>query len=346
MTGQIAARAGDPHLCSATTFLIPHVAGPLLPPGSKTVLVPGGRAATYAELATCAMLGVTIPDVVTGGAATVWFDGLPAARHGDALAHGGTIAAGTPRVIIGGPPQVSRPVRWVVRHGELQVQFGSSIFIRPNPTNPLYQGQAVAAYLRLSLTPAVQSALADLEASGRTITVEPYHNPRDPTNATTGPDSFADALPAGATITFPKSTRTITGTGRGTNSTIAWNPETHGSGASASDEENPGSDIILGHETVHATRNATARFGSGPVNGNDVFVNEERGTTGLPAQTYDYPGKPSDPLNGTRLPATDGAPYSDNAIRDGYRARGIRSPATGAPPAPRTSYYAPGAGPF
>jgi uncharacterized Zn-binding protein involved in type VI secretion len=42
------------------------------------------------------------PDVIVKGSATVLIAGKPAARMGDSTAHGGTIVAGLPTVMIGG----------------------------------------------------------------------------------------------------------------------------------------------------------------------------------------------------------------------------------------------------
>ena len=42
------------------------------------------------------------PDTIIKGSATVMIGGMPAARMGDTTAHGGTIVAGCPTVIIGG----------------------------------------------------------------------------------------------------------------------------------------------------------------------------------------------------------------------------------------------------
>jgi uncharacterized Zn-binding protein involved in type VI secretion len=42
------------------------------------------------------------PDSVVVGSATVLIGGAPAARLGDATAHGGTLVAGAPTVMIGG----------------------------------------------------------------------------------------------------------------------------------------------------------------------------------------------------------------------------------------------------
>jgi uncharacterized Zn-binding protein involved in type VI secretion len=42
------------------------------------------------------------PDAIAQGSATVLIGGVPAARMGDATAHGGTIVLGMPTVMIGG----------------------------------------------------------------------------------------------------------------------------------------------------------------------------------------------------------------------------------------------------
>ena len=69
--GQLVAKVGDMHTCPMVTSGTPpgaHVGGPILPPGTPTVLI----------------------------------SGMPAARMGDMTAHGGTIALGCPMVLIGG----------------------------------------------------------------------------------------------------------------------------------------------------------------------------------------------------------------------------------------------------
>jgi uncharacterized Zn-binding protein involved in type VI secretion len=55
-------------------------------------------AAVTGDIATC----VGPPDSIVGGSGTVRISGRPAARVGDATAHGGTITAGLPTVRIGG----------------------------------------------------------------------------------------------------------------------------------------------------------------------------------------------------------------------------------------------------
>src|SRR5262245_17811456 len=96
-----AARVGDMHVCpmqTPGTPPIPHVGGPILPPGTPTVLIGGMPAATVGDMCTC----VGPPDTIAMGSATVLIGGKPAARMGDTTAHGGSIVVGMPTVMIGG----------------------------------------------------------------------------------------------------------------------------------------------------------------------------------------------------------------------------------------------------
>jgi uncharacterized Zn-binding protein involved in type VI secretion len=86
------------HACSQVTVLVPHVGGPILPPGVPTVLIGGVPAATVGSMCVC----VGPPDSIVKGSATVMIGGKPAARLGDNTAHGGAIIMGYPPVIIGG----------------------------------------------------------------------------------------------------------------------------------------------------------------------------------------------------------------------------------------------------
>jgi uncharacterized Zn-binding protein involved in type VI secretion len=95
--GQPAARVGDMHVCPMVTVLVPHVGGPILPPGCPTVLIGGMPSARVGDLAVC----VGPPDVIVLGSFTVFIGGQPAARMGDITAHGGVIVMGLPMVLIG-----------------------------------------------------------------------------------------------------------------------------------------------------------------------------------------------------------------------------------------------------
>ena len=91
-----AARVTDMHVCPMITGLIPHVGGPILPPGGIPVLIGGLPAARIGDMAVCA----GGPDVVALGSPTVLIGGMPAARMGDMTAHGGAIIMGYPLVLI------------------------------------------------------------------------------------------------------------------------------------------------------------------------------------------------------------------------------------------------------
>ena len=96
-----AARVGDMHVCPMVTPAvppIPHVGGPIMPPGAVTVLIGGMPAAKMGDMATC----VGPPANIIKGSATVMISNMPAARLGDSTAHGGAIVAGCPTVLIGG----------------------------------------------------------------------------------------------------------------------------------------------------------------------------------------------------------------------------------------------------
>jgi len=86
------------HTCVMVTGTVPHVGGPVLPAGCPTVLIGGMPAARVGDMATC----IGPPDTIAMGSASVLIGGMPAARMGDSTAHGGTIVAGCPTVIIGG----------------------------------------------------------------------------------------------------------------------------------------------------------------------------------------------------------------------------------------------------
>ena len=94
----MAARVGDMHVCPMVTGLVPHVGGPIIPPGAVTTLICNMPAARATDMVTC----VGPPDVIVKGSATVLIGNMPAARMGDSCAHGGAIVIGAPTVLIGG----------------------------------------------------------------------------------------------------------------------------------------------------------------------------------------------------------------------------------------------------
>ena len=96
--GMPAARVGDMHVCPMVNPPpVPHVGGPIMPAGEPTVLIAGMPAARVGDMAVC----TGPPDTIAFGSTTVLIGGMPAARLGDSTAHGGSIVAGAPTVLIG-----------------------------------------------------------------------------------------------------------------------------------------------------------------------------------------------------------------------------------------------------
>jgi uncharacterized Zn-binding protein involved in type VI secretion len=93
-----AARITDMHVCPMFTGPVPHVGGPILPPGAVTVLIGSLPAARMGDMALC----VGPPDTIVKGSSTVLINNMPAARMLDSCSHGGTIVTGQPTVLIGG----------------------------------------------------------------------------------------------------------------------------------------------------------------------------------------------------------------------------------------------------
>lgn len=97
----LAARLSDMHLCpmmSPTVPPVPHVGGPILPSCSLDVLIGTLPAARVGDMCQC----VGPPDTIIQGAMRVLINGRPAARMGDATAHGGKIAVDCATVQIRG----------------------------------------------------------------------------------------------------------------------------------------------------------------------------------------------------------------------------------------------------
>ena len=66
-----AARLTDFHSCPMLTGMVPHVGGPIVGPGSPTVLIAGMPAAKVGDVAVC----VGQPDSIVKGSATVMIGG-------------------------------------------------------------------------------------------------------------------------------------------------------------------------------------------------------------------------------------------------------------------------------
>ena len=94
-----AARITDFHACPMVTPgtpPIPHVGGPIMK-GSPNVLTGKLAQARVGDQAVC----VGPMDVIAKGSSGVFVNKMAAARIGDQTAHGGSIVAGLPTVVIG-----------------------------------------------------------------------------------------------------------------------------------------------------------------------------------------------------------------------------------------------------
>jgi uncharacterized Zn-binding protein involved in type VI secretion len=96
--GKFAIRVGDNHICPAVSGTVPHVGGPILPPGAMTVIIAGSPAAVVGDICTC----TGPPSQIINGSSSVFITGKPAARLGDMSSHGGSLIGGCPTVLIGG----------------------------------------------------------------------------------------------------------------------------------------------------------------------------------------------------------------------------------------------------
>jgi uncharacterized Zn-binding protein involved in type VI secretion len=91
-----AARVTDMHVCPMVNVLVPHVGGPILPPGGITTLIGGMPAARVTDMAVC----VGPPDVIVLGSFVTMIGGMPAARMTSLTAHGGMVVMGFPMALI------------------------------------------------------------------------------------------------------------------------------------------------------------------------------------------------------------------------------------------------------
>lgn len=95
-----ASRVGDMHTCPLVNpGPVPHVGGPILPPGVPTVLI-GNMPAAPAPGNMCTCVGP--PDSTAMGSATVLVGNRMQVRLGDSTVHGGVVVMGWPTVLVGG----------------------------------------------------------------------------------------------------------------------------------------------------------------------------------------------------------------------------------------------------
>lgn len=287
-----AARITDMHVCPLVTGIIPHVGGPILPPGGIPTFIGMLPAARMSDMAVC----VGPPDVIAKGSFTVIIGKKPAARMLDNCAHGGVIVAGCPTVLIGdsGSSIAGMPV---VVNADGTVSIGKAIVI--NSTDPEYIAHVLADLATIGATPEGQRQLADLDSSGHTITIQPFTPPAGAAAnaaATAGTGTFADlqnAHAAGAPVFDGAGNRgndaagnQLIGTGNGTDSTVDYNPTDWPDPTTRT--QAPG-DVLLMHELEHANHNAQGTADMTP-RADGFDTNEEFNSIGPENQYRDERG--------------------------------------------------------
>lgn len=224
------------------------------------------------------------PDTVAMGSTSVLLGGLPATRILDSTIHGGLVLGpGCLTVLIGGPV-FSLPSNF---------QFEGS---------PSFKNKVVRDLFLLSTTPTGQALMQRLEASGETITFQEHAGK----NGFCSPEDSSEAK-----------------AGNPTGSTIQYNPDYRSNAFdSAGNMIAQPSQMILGHEMVHALNNAegthhygtdsappasepgiaeeeASAIGTGSHNGDPVNENGVRNDLGLPRRDNHFgtlgpkPGEPA-----------------------------------------------------
>jgi uncharacterized Zn-binding protein involved in type VI secretion len=261
---------------------VPHVGGPILPPGCPTVLIGGQPAARMGDLATC----VGPPDSIVMGSPTVLIGGQPAARLGDPAAHGGAITLGMPAVLIGeaaagapAGPAVARLPNGDLRVGQNTVLTGTEEF----------KAKALADLRVIDATPTGHSIFAALDAGAHTVTIQEL----DMATAQRNGALARREDPAGAKD--PK---------KGSATTISYQPDLkdqytdqHGNKVDVPVE------ATLGHEMIHAVHN------SGGTNLRDLPDPKERGSNQEESRTIGINDHAGEPMSENNLLKDLGAGY-------------------------------------
>ena len=301
---QPAARVGDMHGCPMVTPAtppVPHVGGPILPPGGVTVVVGGPPAARMGDMCTC----IGPPDVIVRGEPTVLIMGQPAARVGDNTAHGGVVVVGLPTVLIGmkvpsaappGSPPAPPGGVYIGQYGGLPayempdgtIQVGESIVIQGDDT---FQANVLGDLQMIGATPNGAGLMQSIDESGRTMTIRPL-DPGDSGNATgytTPADRFsnADGTP-----------------GPGTDSTVYYDPDTETISDNPWGTRPPA--IGLAHEMIHGDQAMHGTQTDGTTN------NDNRPDPADPTQIHQTRTRE---VEAAGIPPNDDREFNENQIR-------------------------------
>ena len=255
----------------------PTVHGGIIVMGCPTVLIDGLPAARIGDMHTCPMVTVIVPHVggpLIMGAFTVIVGGMPQSRVSDMLICIGppdAVANGSPTVTVGmaGAGGIFGVLKGLALAGlavaERFLGVGQPVVTIKIEGSPAFQNSVRAALATILPTRSGAAWLRSMGKNGQAITITE-------TSAQNGGCSADDATKAG--------------NGKGTGSTITWNPSfsvldpglpgTQGS---------PGAPVILAHEMVHALHNADGDERNGPYDSfgsqtGSSARNEERSTVG------------------------------------------------------------------
>jgi uncharacterized Zn-binding protein involved in type VI secretion len=327
-----AARVADPHTCPMVTGVVPHVGGPILPPGCPTVLIGMMPAARATDMATC----VGPPDVIAKGSPTVLIGNLMAARQTDQTAHGGVIVMGLPTVLIGdagsggaggggggggaggggggghgaalgagagaagGGTKVGEINGMpIVKMPDGSIKVGKGIIIKGDPA---FQSKVLADLGKIAKTPTGAKMLKSINDSGKTVTIEPA---AAGAGNSTGYDNGADRFSSGGKP------------GKGTNATIDYDPDTQTIGPDPWGTRPPA--IGLAHEMVHADQANHGTMTPGTTN-NDNKPD--------PANPGGIAQEKTREVEAAGIPPNDNREFNENKIRSEWD-----------PPQPQRQWY-------
>jgi uncharacterized Zn-binding protein involved in type VI secretion len=251
------------------TGLVPHIGGPVMPPGAITVLIGGLPAARVGDMATCA----GPPDVIAMGASSVLIGGVPAARLTDMTVHGGVLTApGMPTVLIGDPV----------------FALPSNITLSGSAT---FQSKTIRDLYLLSTTPSGLALINRLGAAGEPVTIKEHTG----TNGYCSPTSGLAArvgIPTGSVIQYNPDYRSNAYDSSG--ALIAQPPQvilahemghalanSEGDHQYGTDPSPPASEPTIEEEEAQA-------IGTGSHTGRTPSENSVRSDLGLPARDNHY----------------------------------------------------------
>jgi uncharacterized Zn-binding protein involved in type VI secretion len=225
-----AARIGDTHVCPMVTVLVPHVGGPLVL-GSFTVIVGGMPQSRVTDMLIC----VGPPDTVINGSTNVMV-GMAGAAGAlgvlKGLAMGGL--ATLKRWAGGGYPRAVRQP-----DGSIITQYNSTISIEGSPS---FQSKVLRDLNKMSQYPKGRERIKSIEKAGQPVRIK--YGASNETTPDAGHD--ADAAAKGK----PAWTGGV-GTGKGTGSTVAYDPDREPPTAADPTIRRP-ADVALHHELTHA----------------------------------------------------------------------------------------------